>query len=143
MLVAEDNRDDVVLFEQSVRMAGLKNPVRFVGEQNELMDYLHGAGSFADRQQNPFPSLLLLDLNLPGAHGLEVIQRLRKENSPIAELPIIVITNSHSPRDIDKAYRSGANSFMVKPLTLKQSAEQLRATAEFWFAHVSLPSTFP
>jgi CheY-like chemotaxis protein len=102
------------------------------------LDYLAGTGNYADRDKYPFPSLVLLDLKLPYVLGLDVLKWIRSRNH-LQLLPVVVLTASGERSDLERAYRAGANSFMVKP-----SADDLDAFArcivDYWFTHSLLPS---
>ena len=81
----------------------------------EVIRYLRGDGVYSDRAQFPFPSLLLLDINMPGASGLDVLQWLKGE-SRLPQLPVVMLTSSAASCDVHEATRLGVKGYLVKPL---------------------------
>ena len=111
VLLIEDDANDALLLERAFHRARLTSLLRVVTNAEEAMAYLENAKD----ESNPTPSLLLLDLNLPRTSGLEMLEWLRKQKSPLKDLPVIVLTSSRDTNDIDRAYELGANSYMAKP----------------------------
>ena len=91
-------------------------PLAVVKNGVEAMNYLCGAGRYRDRARFPFPTVVLLDLNLPGVHGLDVLKWIKEEEPALSKLKVIVLTASDHVRDASEAYRLGANSFFIKPM---------------------------
>jgi CheY-like chemotaxis protein len=114
--VVEDNQDDVDLLLIAARTA--PHAVRFhvVGDGEGAVAYLQGAGQFADRQEHPFPDLVLLDISLPGMNGLEVLKWIR-ERPEFSELPVFVWTDSGDRETLERATRAGANRFVPKSVS--------------------------
>lgn len=107
VLLVEDDANDALLLQRAFHKAKLTSLLRVVSDAEEAMAYLES--------DQPVPSLLLLDLNLPRTSGLELLEWLRKKPAPLKVLPVIVLTSSRDTEDIDKAYEHGANSYMAKP----------------------------
>src|SRR5205807_5891563 len=97
----------------------------------EAIEYLKGEGKFADRQEHPLPSLLLLDLNMPLRNGFEVLEWLRLQPG-LRRLLVIVFTSSQLPEDVNRAFELGANSYLVKPHDFKKLEETARYLEEYW-----------
>lgn len=116
ILLVEDNEDDVFLTEMALKSAGVINQMRVVRHGQEAVDYLSGAGQFANREQFPFPGLVLLDLKLPYRSGLEVLAWLREQAS-LPATTVVVLTSSNEPKDLNLAYELGAKTYLVKPPT--------------------------
>jgi CheY-like chemotaxis protein len=114
VLYAEDEENDVFLMERAFLKAGVRNPLRTVGDGAAAIRYLQGTAEFADRTLHPLPSLLLLDLNLPRQSGLEVLKWVREQPS-LQSMPVVILTSSNQDRDIGSAYTLGANGYLVKP----------------------------
>ena len=114
VLYAEDEDNDAFLMQRAFAKAGVTNPLRVVVDGAAAIRYLSGSAEFRDRQRNPSPCLLLLDLNLPRNSGLEVLQWARSQPS-LHDLPIVILTSSSQDRDIGSAYALGANGYLVKP----------------------------
>jgi len=92
---------------------------------------LLGSGIYGDREKYPMPSLVLLDLEMPGADGFEVLRWVHKQPS-LKHLRIVVLTGSDSLRDVNEAYRAGANSFMIKPVDFERFAELSQTFGGSW-----------
>src|SRR6266700_1252064 len=117
ILVAEDLPDDVLILKHAFSKAGVSAPLHFVTDGQEVVEYLKGEQSFADRKTYPLPAMLLLDLNMPRLNGFDVIKWVRSQPG-LCRLPIVVFTSSDQPRDVHRAYELGANSYLVKPQSL-------------------------
>jgi CheY-like chemotaxis protein len=117
ILVADDDPNDVTLLEIACAKARLAFPLRVVRNGVEAIEYLGGAGQFGDRRKFPLPSLLLLDLKMPVKSGFDVLSWLRVQPG-LKRLFVVVWSSSADPRDIDRAYDLGANSYVVKPSSM-------------------------
>lgn len=115
ILVAEDDDQHALLIRAALGAARLANPVQIVGDGNEAVDYLGGEGLYADRTSFPPAALLLLDLDMPGRSGLEVLAWLRSRPE-LSHLPAVVLTASEVGEDVTRAYELGAASYLVKPV---------------------------
>lgn len=115
VLLVEDDKNDTLLLQRAFHRAKLTSLLRVVTDAEQAMAYLKRKAPFNDPAENPLPSLLLLDLNLPRTSGLELLGWLQQQGSPLKDLPVIVLTSSRDTEDIDKAYELGANSYMAKP----------------------------
>lgn len=116
VLLVEDDSNDALLLRRAFHRARLTSLLQVVSNADEAMAYLEHKPPFNNNaDENPIPSLLLLDLNLPGTSGLELLEWLRKQPAPLKDLPVIILTSSRDTDDIDRAYALGANSYMAKP----------------------------
>ena len=131
LLIVEDNSDDRILLQRAFRRARLANPVHMVTDGEEAVAYLLGEGRFADREANPFPVLVLLDLKLPRRSGLEVLKWMR-EHPTLRRLPVVVLTSSKEQSDINVAYDLGANSYLTKPVEFGALIELVSTLNLFW-----------
>ena len=113
-MVVEDEEHDVFFLERAMRKAGVKNPLHVAPTGEEAMAYLAGEGKYGDRSLYPLPSMLFLDLHLPGRSGLEVLTWLRKQPK-LDSIIVILLTSSKEVQEIATAYELGANSYLVKP----------------------------
>lgn len=133
ILYVEDEEIDVVLFRLAVKRVGLANRVATAIDGIEAIDYLAGNGRFADRDQFPFPSLVLLDLKLPKRSGFEVLEWARQQKE-FSSLPIVIYTSSDRDTDRDQARQLGANDYIVKPSDINQLAELVRSLHRRWLS---------
>jgi CheY-like chemotaxis protein len=134
ILYVEDEANDVLFLENAFREALITNPLKVVVDGQQAMDYLAGRGRFSDRQQNPLPGMVLLDLKLPKHSGLEVLKWVR-EQPQLQGLIVVVYTSSTQPDDIEAAYGLGANGYLVKQSSLDHLGEMVRALRDFWLVH--------
>ena len=122
ILVVEDNENDAKLIQRTLTNACIPNPQRVLASGEQAIDYLSGVGLYSDRKKNPLPALVLLDLNLQGIQGFEVLKWIRAHRR-LKDLRVVVLTSSMHIRDVNEAYRLGANSFLVKPLEFNNLRE--------------------
>jgi CheY-like chemotaxis protein len=138
ILHVEDLPEDVFLLKYALQRAEITNPVQVASDGQEAIDYLAGAGKFADRQKFPLPYLVLLDLKLPIKIGLEVLEWIRSQPA-LKSLIVIVLTSSIHEGDIKRAYELGANAFLVKPSDSKVTLDMCKAIKHFWLQHNQPP----
>lgn len=114
ILLVDDNPHDVVLLRLAFRRVGIIDPIKLVKDGAEAVRYLKGEGSYADRHTYPIPTLMLLDLKMPQTSGFDVLCWLRSQPA-LRALVVVVMTGSKQTDDVQRAYRLGANSYLVKP----------------------------
>jgi CheY-like chemotaxis protein len=131
ILLVEDDTDDVMNIERAFRKAKLANPLRIVNDGDAAVDYLSGRPPYDDREQNPIPTLVLLDLKLPRRSGLEVLEWIRG-NSQLKRLPVVVLTSSRERRDVNSAYDLSVNSYLVKPVAFDALLELVKSLNLYW-----------
>jgi CheY-like chemotaxis protein len=137
ILQVEDDPNDVFLLQHAMTKAGVQNPIQVARDGQQAIDYLKGAGKFADRERFPIPCLVLLDLKLPHVMGLNVLKWIRQQ--PGAPLVVVMLTASGEDADIETAYRLGANGFLVKPSQANRLVDMAKAIKDFWLTHNTLP----
>jgi two-component system response regulator len=126
VLLVEDNPDDVELTLRALKRARLVNPVRVARDGAEALEILFRAGPAPT-----LPRVVLLDLKLPRVNGLEVLERIRKEESTRA-LPVVVLTSSREEPDVKRAYELGANSYIVKPVEFERFVAAVGEIGLYW-----------
>jgi CheY-like chemotaxis protein len=114
ILLVEDNSTDAQLVVRAFTRARLTNPVKVVVDGEEALDYLNRTGRYLGRLSRP-PQLVLLDLNLPGISGMEVLRQIKK-NKATRQIPVVVLTGSLHDRNIIECGRLGAENYIVKPV---------------------------
>jgi CheY-like chemotaxis protein len=134
ILLVEDEPNDVFFFEHCLQRANIPNPLRVAKDGLEALDYLRGIGKFSNREKNPLPCLVVLDLKLPKATGFEVLEQMRLEPD-LRRMIVLVLTSSSSDRDIIKSYDLGANAYLVKPSDSRQLARMVQTLKDFWLTH--------
>ena len=131
VLLVEDSPDDVALLRRSFIKAKILNPLHIVTGGQEAIDYLAGKGKYANREEFPFPALVLLDLNMPEVDGFQVLRWIR-EQSGLKGLRVVVLSASDNMRDVSRAYELGANSFLIKPADFERFVEISQALNGYW-----------
>ena len=139
LLHVEDDSNDVLLFHHACLKAGLSFDVQVATDGQQALAYLSGQEPFGDRQQHPFPDLLLLDLKLPRVNGFEVLNWIRREKG--FRLPVIVLSSSNHEVDVNRAYEAGANSYLVKPVDFNALVEMIKALHDYWLGFNAGPAS--
>jgi two-component system, chemotaxis family, response regulator Rcp1 len=131
ILLVEDNPADVRLTEEALKQAKLSNRMVIAEDGEQALAMLRDSSRAR-------PDLILLDLNLPGIDGREVLQEL-KHDAALAVIPVVVLTTSKADEDVLRAYQCHTNCYIVKPLDLHQFIRVVQQIQEFWFTVVQLP----
>lgn len=131
VLLVEDDPADQELIRRVLR--GAPEPVRLfvVSSGHEAIDYLLRRQEFADPGASPRPDLILLDLNMPGMDGRDVLRRLKSEPE-LRRIPVVVLTTSTHRLDVCESYDLGCNSFVTKPDDLRRYASALHELGSYW-----------
>jgi len=132
VVMVDDDADDVLMLRRAANVAGLDVAILHLAAGHEFLDaFTHAA--------LPERCLVLLDLNMPAMDGFEVLERLRR--MPRGELvPVVVFTTSSDQVHVERAFASGANAFLIKPSTLKETTELMSALVTFWLVHGQVPT---
>lgn len=138
ILLVEDSPEDFETAERAFRKSGLRNPIYRCSDGDEALDFLFHRGRFADSEKTPRPGVILLDLNLPGTDGREVLAEIKADPS-LKQIPVIVLTTSSDQRDVDACYRAGASSYIQKPVDLDGFMRAIERLNDYWFEVVILP----
>ncbi len=138
ILLVEDNPDHAELTMHALSTA-VKNKVNIVKDGQEALDYLFHQGQYNDPLSAPRPGLILLDLWLPKLNGIEVLVRIKAEES-LNAIPICMLTTSADHKDIERCYAAGANSYVSKPVSFKDFIEKVKDIGRFWFSTNILPT---
>lgn len=131
----EDNPGDVRLVEEAILEGGLWMDICVVGDGVEAMAFLRKQGSYTDV---PSPDLVLLDLNLPGKDGWEVLAEV-KEDPILRSIPVVVLTSSNHERDVQMAKELHADGYIIKPGSLDQLIAVMRSLENSWSRTVKVP----
>lgn len=131
ILLVEDNPDDVELTLLAFKKYHITNDVVIASDGAEALDYLFGKDKYAGRDTSNLPEVVLLDLKLPKVGGLEVLQQLRTDERT-KHLPVVILTSSGEERDMINGYKSGANSYIQKPVEFTQFSEAVGRLGIYW-----------
>lgn len=138
ILLVEDNEDDIALTQRAFRKANIANPIVIARDGVEALDYLFNTGEYADRDPNPMPSVVLLDLKLPKVDGLEVLRRMRADLRTRL-VRTVILTSSKEDQDVLQSYELGACSYIRKPVDFDKFLEAVAALGIYWLLLNELP----
>ena len=131
ILLVEDNPDDVLLTQRALQKNHILNELVVAEDGVEALDYLFGQGAHAGRDLRDQPQVILLDIKLPRLDGIEVLRRIRA-NESTRLLPVVILTSSREERDRLETYSLGANSYIRKPVDFEQFMEAVRQLGLYW-----------
>ena len=131
ILHVEDDLNDVLLVGLAFKKAASPGALQVVQDGEQAIEYLSGTGPYRDRQTFPVPSAVLLDIKLPRRSGMEVLSWLR-DHDELRRIPVIMLTSSNQPSDVNRAYDLGVNSYLVKPSALDELVEVIRKLSAYW-----------
>ncbi len=131
ILLVEDNRDDEALALRALQKNNIRNKVIVARDGAEALDYLFASGTYAGRNAEILPQLVLLDLKLPKIDGLSVLRELRADQRTKL-LPVVILTSSNEEQDRMSGYDLGANSYVRKPVDFDQFTEAVRQLGLYW-----------
>ena len=138
ILLVEDSPEDFEATQRAFRKSGLKNPLVRCEDGDQALDYLYRRGEYADPARSPRPGVILLDLNLPGTDGRQVLNEIKRDEH-LRDIPVVVLTTSADERDISACYRAGANSYIQKPVDIDGFMKAIERLNGYWFEVVILP----
>jgi CheY-like chemotaxis protein len=138
LLIVEDSDEDFKLLQWALKKLSIALPVYRCRDGDEALDFLYQRGSYQDPLKAPRPAIILLDLNLTATDGLEVLHTI-KQDEHLKMIPVIVWTNSDDPKNIEVSFQQGANSYMLKPMTLEKLLQAIELLNQYWFGVAVLP----
>jgi CheY-like chemotaxis protein len=137
ILVVDDNEDDVILLEESLKDQPAVRFLHVVHDGEEAMQFLRRAGPF---QNAPRPGLVLLDINMPRKNGFEVLSEM-KDDPDLRTIPVVMLTTSRRDADILNAYSGGACSFVTKPVSFDRLKLMADHFVTYWSTVARLPAS--
>jgi CheY-like chemotaxis protein len=140
LLLVEDSDVDYEATVRSLRRSGFAYPIYRCTDGDDALDYLFHRGRYDDPRRAPRPALILLDLNLPGTDGREILAEI-KQCEGLRSIPVVVLTTSVAERDIVSCYVAGANSYIQKPIDFGEFTDAIEALKKYWFEIVILPGS--
>lgn len=135
ILYVEDNQADAYFVKQGFKNSKIKIDLNVLEDGDKALEYLKGLSEYPDAS---LPDLILLDLNLPRVDGHTVLKHI-KSNPALKKIPVLILTSSQAPTDIQKSYENHANGYIMKPMGLEQMRETTSLIERFWFNLVILP----
>lgn len=139
LLIVEDSNEDFEAFQRFLRQSSLDIPVYRCLNGDQALAFLYHTDRYTDPESAPRPGLILLDLNLPGNDGREVLRRI-KQDDDLKSVPIVIFTTSNNPKDIKACYQQGVNSYIIKPMDFRLLKRSIQTLLEYWFDITMLPN---
>jgi CheY-like chemotaxis protein len=138
LLIIEDSDEDFEALGRLMRQSSVAHPVYRCIDGDEALDFLYREGKYGKPLQAPRPSIILLDLNLPGTDGREVLEQIKQDDS-LKTIPVVVFTTSSNPKDIETCYQYGASGYILKPMDIDQLRKKIQNFLQYWLETVILP----
>lgn len=135
VLIVEDSQDDYDAIAASLQKAGVRNTLVRCHDGSELSNFLKQSRDHRSSQQ---PAVILLDLNLPGRNGHSILCEIRGDDR-LGLVPVVMLSSSNAQSDVNLAYINGANSYLVKPLSLDEFEQLMRKFSSYWLETVVPP----
>ncbi len=140
IVVADDDEGDRYLIQKAMEDSGVEGEVQFLEDGQVLVDRLNQAlATTAASGTSTLPSLILLDLNMPRLDGRDVL-KIVKTHPDLKRIPVVIMTNSRNPQDVESTYRDGANSFFTKPLDYTGLVGLMTLLKTYWLERATLPT---
>ena len=129
ILLVEDDPGHARLIEKNLRRSNINNQILNVDDGQKAIDYLFNQGEYATSKHDS-PLLVLLDLNIPGVDGYQVLKRM-KEDPRTKRIPVVILTTTDDSREVAKCYNLGCNVYVTKPVDYEQFSEAIRKIGLF------------
>ena len=143
VLLVEDNLNDIFLVKRAFKKALLQNPLQVVTDGEEALHFLSGQGKYSDRQAYPLPQLIVMDISMPLKTGFEVLEWIKKQPHALRRIPVVIVSGSDQPSDINRAYELGANAYMVKPVDYREVERLFESITHYWGCECAKPESQP
>ena len=137
VLLVEDSPEDCEAALRAFKKSGLSSPVYHCADGDDALDFLNHRGAYRDKGAAPRPGFIVLDLNLPGTDGRQVLVEI-KQDEQLKMIPVVIFTTSDHEDDVEACYQAGANSYIKKPVDLENFNRALLAVKQYWFDTVLL-----
>jgi len=131
ILLVEDNPNDAELALRALKAHNLANKLIWLKDGAEALDFIFAQGQYSDRSVEDVPKVILLDLKLPRADGLEVLEKV-KSDTRTKSIPVVVLTSSSAERDIIASYNLGVNSYILKPVDFDKFINAVKEVGLYW-----------
>ena len=138
ILMADDDADDRLMAEEAFDEARVANPLGFVKDGEQLLDYLNWRNGY-NADNAPRPGLILLDLNMPKMDGRTALRHIKADPN-LRSIPVVILTTSSEKGDVSWAYDLGASGYVSKPITFSGLVDSVRTINEYWVKLVMLPT---
>jgi len=140
ILLVEDDLNDIFLVKRAFKMAQIQNPLQVVTDGQEAISYLRGEGKYENRELYPLPKLIVMDIKMPRRTGFEVLEWVKGDGKPLRRIPIVIVSSSDNPADINLAYELGANAYMIKPVEFRAVEHLFESITHYWGLECAKPA---
>lgn len=138
ILFIEDDPAHAEIAIRNFKKSRMLNRIIHLSDGQKALDYLFRKGEYADPEKSPLPNLILLDLRLPKVDGLEILEKIRKEEC-LKNIPAVILTTSEAEVDISRAYDLNANSYLVKPIDFSKFSKLIESFGFYWMVWNKYP----
>jgi CheY-like chemotaxis protein len=138
LLIVEDSNEDFETIQRFIQKSSMVVPIHRCINGDHALAFLYRTGRYTNHETSPRPGMIVLDLNLPGTDGREVLHRI-KQDDKLKTIPVVVFTTSNNPQDIQDCYKYGVNSYIVKPINFVQLKRDVQILVDYWFEVATLP----
>lgn len=138
LLIVEDSNEDFETIERFIRRSSMFVPIHRCVNGDQALAFLYRTGKYIQPDTAPRPGMIVLDLNLPGTDGREVLHRIKQDDN-LKTIPVVVFTTSNNQKDIQDCYKYGVNSYIVKPINFAQLKQNIQMLIDYWFEVTTLP----
>lgn len=138
VLLVEDDLNDIFLVKRAFKLTELDVPLQVVTDGQEAISYLKGDGKYADRTAHPVPHLIVMDIHMPRKSGFEVLEWVKRDGL-LRRIPIVIVSSSDNPAEINRAYELGANAYMVKPMDFRAVEHLFQSITHYWGLECAKP----
>jgi len=139
ILLVEDDQDDIELVKRAFRKGRILNELYVVRDGQQALEFLYHTGRYTNQDNAPRPGIILLDLNMPGVTGQEVLEKI-KTDTKLRRIPVIILTTSSSHKEIRESYEHGANTFIIKPVEFNKFLEAVITLGKYWLNIAEVPN---
>lgn len=141
LLVIEDSDEDFEALKRIVRKSDFSHSVYRCIDGDDALDFLYREGQYQIGAIAERPSIILLDLNLPGTDGRDVLKQI-KEDDELRIIPVIVFSTSSNPTDVEICYRYGVSGYILKPMDIHKLNQEIETFMRYWLEVVILPDRY-
>jgi len=132
LLIVEDSNEDYEVLRGFVQQSPTNFSIQRCTNGDQALAFLYRTGDYVTCESAPRPGLIVLDLNLPGTDGREVLRRIKQDEN-LKSIPVVVFTTSDNPKDVADCYQYGVNSYIVKPINFAQLKRHIQILVDYWF----------
>jgi len=139
VLIVEDDEDDAFFIKMACQRSGIPHTLHMVTDGKSAVEYLAGAGAYANRASHPLPDVIFLDVKLPKLTGHEVLEWIRSHQA-LKSIPVVMVTNSLQDADVNRAYELGVTSYLRKIASQAEFGQAVRVILKYWLELNITPS---